>query len=233
MTPAFSPVCTLGYHMPVLAPTGRVKLEPVLDRSHYGGSGKHIILPFSFVQNGKFLLSVSDFQPFQWEFDPLYIVNNVKRCQNSTRVQSVNSFSIHVGKDAQLPVWPFFRCVWCYDHLKIGQKPAFFQFWTLFQKIGQKTYFLQFWTLFQTNFDQIHDKQPLRDAPFGKFHNQNHHFSPKLGLDSIASPGNKAEFGYVKTMFFRAGLRGIWKNGLGFHQLLNEIKKKKNLQVLA
>ena len=40
---------TVGYHMPVLAPTGRVEFEPVLDRSYHGESGKNIVLPFSFV----------------------------------------------------------------------------------------------------------------------------------------------------------------------------------------
>ena len=90
--------------MPVLAPTGRVEFEPVLDRSYRGESGKHVVSPLSFVQNGKFSFSVSDFKPFQWEFEPLYIVNKASRSQHNRKVYAVISCSIHVEKDAQLPV---------------------------------------------------------------------------------------------------------------------------------
>ena len=121
----------------------------------------------------------------------LRIVNNAERCRNSTTVWTVVSFYIHVGKDAQLPVLPFFRCNWCRIHLKISQKKHFFfiswQFFLFSYQIQEKN---NFFYNCHPNVDQILGKQHLRGAPYKKFHNQNHHFSPNLGLDSIANPGN-------------------------------------------
>lgn len=66
----------------------------------------------------------------------------------------------------------------------------------------------------------------LWEVLFGKFHYQNHHFSPKLGLDSVASatPGTLAEFGFVENMFFGRALQKL-KKCLGFHKQWKGLKK--------
>ena len=54
---------------------------------------------------------------------------------------------------------------------------------------------------------QINSKQPRRGASFRKFCNKNYHLSPKFGLDSIATPGNSADF--VKTFFYSRALQDV------------------------
>ena len=55
----------------------------------------------------------------------------------------------------------------------------------------------------------------MKGAQFKKFYNQNPNFSIKVGLDSIVTPGNQAEF--IKTIYFQQGFAVFEKSDLRFH----------------